>query len=556
MRPLYAVLACAVACGPLAAAAMPAVAQVVTTNRAEAVSEQPASVTVVVYRDEPVNTVELMERARQSWSRLDLEGLALIVEKRVVDIPAGEGVVRFKGLATGIVPHSATIDGLPAELLEQNADYDLVTPGNLLERSIGQSVTVVRTNVANGDVIEEAGVLRAGTNGAVVEIGGRFEALDCSGLTERLVFDSVPEGLGATPTLSIKTRAEQAGRHEITLAYLATGLQWSADYVARVAPDQSTINLEGWITLANFGGTSFADAPVVVVAGDLARDEDTRPVQLRIRNSSVDCWPQMRTDQIWLERSYKQDRREYDGPPVILPGPPPPALAVREPASDIIVTGNRVMARQEELGDYKAYVLPHLTTVAAQQTKQVLFLAQDDIAVEKVRVASFMSSDATAQPQASIVELRAKNEKAVGLGLPVPEGNVAFYITTDEQPTAYAGVDTLSDTPVGLPVRLKFQQDALVTSKVIVTADTTRGSGARRRKVESYQITLSNGSDQAADIEMPLDLWQAGARGFRIEREGLRSRIDSDTGRRVWRTRLESGQQRTFDVRWSYDDPQ
>ena len=356
MRLLYAALACSVALAPLVGQSH--------AQTTPSVSAAPDSVAVVVYRDRPVDTTELLARSRQSWSRLDREGLALIIEKRTVDVPQGDGVIRFQGLGTGIVPHSATIEGLPADVLEQNADYDLISPASLLEKSVGQGVTVVRSNASTGDVIEEQAILLAGTRGAVLQIGDRYEALDCSGLTERIVFDAVPEGLGATPTLSVKTRAAEAGRYTVTLAYLATGLQWSADYVARLSDDAQTLDLQGWITLANFGGTSFADAPVVVVAGDLAREADTRPVQVRTRNSRVDCWPQMRTDQI-QSLSYKQNRMEFSGPPM-----PAPAMAMaRETVSDIVVTGSRVKAKLEELGDYKAYVLPHLTTVAAKPSR-------------------------------------------------------------------------------------------------------------------------------------------------------------------------------------------
>ena len=336
MRPLSAVLACAVALGPLAVAAQaPVVAEV---SRAEYASAAPDAVTVVVYRDQPVDTAELMERSRQYGSNLEEEGLALIVEKRTVEVPAGEGVLRFMGLASGIVPHSATIEGLPADLLEQNADYDLIAPANLLEKSVGQRVSVVRTNAANGETVEEVGILRAGQNGAVVEIDGRFEALDCSGLTQRLVFDQVPAGLGATPTLSVKTRAAEAGRYQVTLAYLTTGLQWSADYVARPSEDGQALDLKGWITLANFGNTSFADAPVVVVAGDLSRDDDTQPVEVGTPHMQTQCWPQGRTDQgLTFGPTYKEDRVEYGGP---MPAPAAPMLQFREAVDDIVVTGS------------------------------------------------------------------------------------------------------------------------------------------------------------------------------------------------------------------------
>lgn len=564
MRLMCAVLACAMGfgswasgswvSGAFASTAPSALVQASERPLAEAVSERPESVAVVVYRDRPVNTSELLRRSRMSWSTLDREGLALIVEKRVVDLPAGEGVIRFKGLATGIVPHSATIEGLPAGLLEQNADYDLISPKNLLERAVGETVTVVRTNRTNGEVTEQTGVLRAGTNGAVVEVDGRFEALDCSGLTERLVFEAVPEGLGATPTLSIRTRVEQAGRHEITLAYLTAGLQWSADYVARVSPDADTISLEGWITLANFGGTSFADAPVVVVAGDVARNDDTRPIQLRTRYSETHCWPGQRTH----EGHYPSDA--YAGPPPPPPPAPPPAPApamMREALAEVVVTGSRVMAKQEELGDYKTYVIPHLTTVAARQTKQVLFLAQSDIPVKKVMVASFQPShDDRQQPLPTMIELRVRNDEASGLGLPVPEGNVAFYTRTDSQPTVFAGSDKLADTPVGLPLRLWLQRSRDVTSHVIQTGDAYRGRGTRRKTVESYTVAFENRTNRDVDVELPLTAPQGGSPGFRIEREGVRSTISAETGQRVWRLRLAAGEQRTFDIRWSYDNPE
>ena len=258
----------------------------------ESVSARPDGATVVIYRDRPVDTVALMEQSRQPWSRLDRQGLALIVETRTVDLPAGEGIIRFRGLATGVVPQSAVLEGLPAHVVERNADFDLLSPVSLMEKSVGEVVRVVRTNPATGEQVEKAAVIRAGAQGVVLEIDGRFEALDCSGQTERVVFDRIPEGLGDQPTLSVRTRAERAGRHTVTLAYLTTGLQWSADYVARLDPTDGTLDLTGWVTLANFGGTGFPDAPVQVVAGTLRKDEGTTPVEPLVRYQQNQCWPQ------------------------------------------------------------------------------------------------------------------------------------------------------------------------------------------------------------------------------------------------------------------------
>ena len=552
MRLLCAVLAATVAMGPMVAVAQPVAAPVVASH--ESVSEGPEAVEVVVYRGQAVDTSDLIQRSRYSWSRLDREGLALIVEKRTVDVPAGEGVIRFKGLGTGIVPHSAVIEGLPADLVEQNADYELITPFNLLDRAVGQTVSVVRTNASTGLEETHQATIRAGQRGTVLEIDGQFEALDCSGLTERIVFNEVPQGLGATPTLSVRTRATQAGRYTVTLAYLATGLQWSADYVAHLNDDGRSLDLQGWITLANFGGTSFADAPVTVVAGDLSMTGDSVPVEIRRTASATQCWPQGRTH----EGLTGWPPPPPPPPPAPAPPPPPPMMAMRAEGmavEDIVVTAMAKKAQMEELGDYKAYVLPVPTTVAANQMKQVLFFAQDNILTERVMVVPFQPSDADQPSYPASLELRVQNNEASGLGLPVPEGKVAFYVAEENSPKAYAGSDSVSDTPVGQPIRLSLRSVPEVSGKVVMTEDALRGRGAHRRQVESYRITLNNGSSQAVDVEMPAD-WMAEERGFRMEREGIRSQIDRDTGKRVWRVRLAAGAEQTFDVRWSYDSPE
>src|SRR5690606_35865864 len=362
-------------------------------GQTESVSARPDGATVVIYRDRPVDTVALMEQSRQPWSQLDRQGLALIVETRTVDLPAGEGIIRFRGLATGVVPQSAVLEGLPAHVVERNADFDLLSPSSLMEKSVGEVVRVVRTNPATGEQVEKAAVIRAGAQGVVLEIDGRFEALDCSGQTERVVFDRVPEGLGDQPTLSVRTRAERAGRHTVTLAYLTTGLQRSADYVARLDPSDGTLDLTGWVTLANFGGTGFPDAPVQVVAGTLRKDAGTTPVEPLVRYQQNQCWPQGTT-------TFGSGQfAGYGGappPPPPLPPPAPSAPMLRMVANEamdaVVVTGSRI-ARQGELGDYKIYSLPERTTVAARQTKQVRFLERESVAYERVYRAGLLDQD-------------------------------------------------------------------------------------------------------------------------------------------------------------------
>lgn len=498
----------------------------------EVVSTGPERAGVVIYRDRPVNTAQLIERSSQPWQRLDREGLALIVERRTLDLPAGEAVIRFRGVATGIVTQTATLDGLPGRVSERNTDFDLLSPGSLLERSVGEVVTIVRTNPETGEQVQRPAVVRAAPQGTVLEIDGRFEALSCSGLTERIIFDSVPEGLGDQPVLSVRTTVPEAGRYTVTLAYLATGLQWSADYVATINPNGRSLSLTGWITLANFGGASFPDAPVQVVAGNLNRDASTMPVDPLDHPVAPSCWPQDTTTEGVLD-----DPRR--------PMPPPPALAVAyaSPALDeIVVTGSRIrredlVATQADLGDYKIYTLPSPTDVRARQTKQVRFLEQDNVRFTRLYRETLSSTEST-EEHAPRRLLRLRNQTRDGLGLALPGGGVAL-MEQQAGVSLFTGQASFEDRPVGLPVELEFGQamDLVVSHQ---SRESPRPGQTVRFVVEA---TIRNDKPEAAEIELvPLE---SQMRNFRIVEASERA-ITTDAGLPAWRLQVPAGASRTL----------
>ncbi len=211
MRPLrFLLLGCLGAAAP--AAAVP-----VTT------SAGPGAVAVTVYRNPHRSLSDGLELG---W----LNGYALISERRTVDIPAGEADIRFEGVAGGILPESAIVTGLPAGVVEKNQDAKLLSPGSLLDASLGRRVHLRRTVRATGEVTETEAVVRSGAAGAVViETAAGVEALRCTGLPETLRHEEVPAGLSARPTLSVRTRSAAAARATVTLSYLAAGFDWQAD---------------------------------------------------------------------------------------------------------------------------------------------------------------------------------------------------------------------------------------------------------------------------------------------------------------------------------------
>jgi hypothetical protein len=420
-------------------------------------------------------------------------GLALVTEWRLIDLPAGESRIRFRDVAEGLVPTTAAIDGLPAELLERNQDYDLLSPGSLIAASLGMPVTRVRTNPRTGAVTEERAILRSGPRGVMLEIDGRFEALNCSGEPERLVFDRAPDHLADKPTLSMLVRAPKAGQYRVRLTYLTVGVSWRANYVAKVNADGRTYDLTGWITLTNTSGTTFAEAPTAVVAGELERSYETRATVASVKTASNRCWP------------FPTGDYEGGGPPPPPPPPPPAPMAPPPPVMatqdvPVTVTGSRI-PEQTELGDYKLYTLPWPTAVAARQEKQVLMLAQTGVPYDRVYR---WRTWAGAQWEADTVEnpdimLRAQNRKDQGLGLPLPGGEVMVMEPGPSSAWLIAGETSFNNNAIGAPLDIELDGTGGVEVRPRLVTNKARG---KRRTDLGYAVDIRNLTGAPAKVEV------------------------------------------------------
>jgi hypothetical protein len=192
-------------------------------------SPEPEAVSLTIYRDayredEPIDP---------QWP----SGYALVTETRTVQIPAGESLVRFEGVAEGMFPESAIVTGLPKGVREKNRDARLLSPSGLVDAYLKRQVTITRTNRDTGAVREQQAMITAGPDGGVIlQTSEGYEALRCTGLPERMAYGGVPEGLSAKPTLSVITDSDRAVTATLTLTYMAAGFDWQANYVTQVSP--------------------------------------------------------------------------------------------------------------------------------------------------------------------------------------------------------------------------------------------------------------------------------------------------------------------------------
>ena len=133
---------------------------------------------------------------------------ALVEDKRILDLPAGRSRQEFRDVSAQIQPETVTLNGRGIGIVEQNFDFDLLSPSALMQNAVGQEVTLVRVNPASGAEVRERARILAANGGVVMQIGDRIEVLRDDGLPARLIFDGVPPSLRARPTLSVTLQSD------------------------------------------------------------------------------------------------------------------------------------------------------------------------------------------------------------------------------------------------------------------------------------------------------------------------------------------------------------
>jgi hypothetical protein len=470
------------------ASTAPAAAQQVVT------SPGPEKVSVTVYRGGSAGPMDLR------W----LGGYALITETRTISLPAGKSVIRFEGVAGNILPVSAIVRGLPRDVTEKNHDARLLSAGALVDASLGRQVHIRRTDRATGKVTETEAIIRSGPDGIVLQTSAGFEALRCTGLPETLVYNQVPPGLSAKPTLAVTTRADTPVTATVQLSYLAGQFDWRANYVAMIAPDGPTLDLFAWLTLANANDESFPDASAQVVAGRPNREDEGGTVATPISPEiSLHCWPAGTTS---------------DSPYRL----PVPVTVAEAQEMAIVVTGSRipranlasvtpvtvVTAQLEDLGDLKLYRIPVPVTVAANAQKQVALLHLEHVRFQHLYAASVIADDNDDEPIQASILLRSKNVTAMGLGRPLPSGSVAVFEPVEGRPML-VGEAPIADTPVGQEVEVTVGESPDISVVHDVLPNPRSGRKDQKDPPVRHRITVSNAKPVPIDLELRLDLSDA-----------------------------------------------
>jgi hypothetical protein len=382
--------------------------------------------------------------------------VALVRDVRQITLAAGESRLRFMDIAASINPATVHFRSLTeptkVSVLEQNYEFDLLDPNKLLQKYVGREVTMIR-----GDQ-EVKATLLSDNGGQVWKIGNDI----VTNLSyNSLRFPEVPDNLYERPTLLWSLQNSGARTHKVEASYMTSNMSWSADYVLNVAKDETSGDLDGWVTLVNHSGTAFKNAQLQLVAGDLHRELPMNG------------------------RAFKN-------------------MAPQAQLADAAVAG--VPFAQESFSEYHLYSLNRRTSVFDQESKQISLLNASHFPLRKVYVVNGQSYyyRAAVQPGAPVkdpvqVFYKFKNEDKAGLGMPLPAGTMRVYQQDSRGGSLFAGEDHIDHTPKDEEVSLHIGN----AFDIVAERKQTDYKKVSDRVYEfEYEITLRNHKDAPISVEV------------------------------------------------------
>ncbi len=385
--------------------------------------------------------------------------LALIKDRRQVTLAKGINTLAFREVSARIKTETALMTGDGLRVLEQNFEYDLLTPQSLLQKYVGREVAIVQRHPATGEEqTVPAKVLSAG-KGVVLQVGRRIET-EASG---RLVYPDVPATLRDRPTLTMLVESARDGSREVELSYLASGLSWQADYVAELNTSDDHLDLNGWVTLINESGTRYPKAQLQLVAGDVNITQ-----------------PEM------ASRGRMQD-----------------------PVGSKMAAASRPMA-EETMFEYHLYTLQRPTDIGENQKKQVALLQADAVECRKEYLLQGQEyyysapSGEIGRKMKADVFIVLKNKKTSGLGLPLPGGVVRVYKKDGNGFLQFIGEDRMDHIPEDELIRLRLGKVFDITAdKRQIDFKKIAGSGPFNTIAESeYEIQLNNAKKEPVTVNV------------------------------------------------------
>ena len=339
------------------------------------------------------------------------QNFGLVREVRSVPVGLGPVELEYGDVASAIQTETVHVRPLGGrfDVLEQNYQYDLLSPQKLLEKYVGRTVTVYRFNPETKREEALGAEVLSVNNGTILRIGDEI-TFNYPG---RMAFPEVPENLIAEPTLLWRANSGAADQR-LEVSYLTNQLNWKSDYVMVISDDDARADLTGWVTLTNNSGATYENARLKLVAGDVQRLGDA---------------DDMRKAASMVARGEVAEDRAFS---------------------------------EEGFFEYHLYTLGRPTTVRNNEQKQVTLLDASHFGVDKRMIfygAAYYyrgSYGEIASNQKVGVFLDFENSEENHLGMALPAGVVRVYKEDSSGAQQFIGEDRIDHTPRDERVRIRM----------------------------------------------------------------------------------------------------
>lgn len=392
------------------------------------------------------------------------QNMALVKDMRHLVFKVGLNNLVLQGVSGHLRPETTILRSIShrraLRVVEQNFDFDILTPEKLLEKFVGKMVTVIKTQPVTGEETTEKAYVLSTADGVVLRIGDRIE----TGVPGRLVFPKVPAGLRAGPALTILLNSRTDLPQLVELSYLTGGLTWRADYVAELNRDDNRLGINGWVTITNNSGTAYKNAAVQLVAGKIhtVAADTARVLHMQAAGAEL--------------------------------------AARRQP-----------LPVEEKLGDYHLYSLPRPVTILDKQSKQVALLEAGPAPCRKEyqlrgQEYYYRSRQTTPVGRAKVeVFLSLRNSRDSNMGMPLPQGVVRVFKRDKQGGLQFVGEDRLAHTPENKKIRLKLGEAFDVTAvKKQTDFKKIKGIGTGRNYVfeSAYRLDFANAGNEEIIVKV------------------------------------------------------
>jgi hypothetical protein len=370
--------------------------------------------------------------------------VGLVKDTRIIDFKPGIHELKFMDVAAKIDPTTvhikSLINGLSLNVLEQNYEYDLLSPQKLLEKFVGQKVQLATINPdTKKEEIVEATLLST-QGGNIFQIGDKIHI----GHYGRVLLSKIPENLIPQPTLVWMLENKLLKPQKLEASYLTSGINWKADYVTVLNKLDTMTDLTGWVTIDNRSGTTYQNALLKLVAGDIHR----------------------------VEQEMKMDYAR-------------PMAAAKEVSQQF---------KEESFFEYHLYTLDRRTTIKDNQTKQMTLLDANQVPIKKLFIFAgypqyYYSQYQGSNKQKVGVFLELENTKKNNLGIPLPKGTIRVYKEDQDGSLQFVGEDRIDHTPKDEKLKIKIGEAFDVVGERIQTDYKRLGSNLFE---VAFEVSLRN----------------------------------------------------------------